>query len=311
VTTASTRLLGLVAFACVAGCGSSTTSPLEPRPAAPLVSPSAVTPDAPPALGVVAPQDPPTQPAAISLDELLLFFPSAYPDGNWKPDGLKFEDAWFSAADGTRLHGWYCPCENARAVVLYAHGNAGNLAHRSPRMKYLQTHLRVAALVFDYRGYGRSAGTPTAENILQDARAARKFLAGRAGVAESQIVLLGDSLGGAVATDLAGTDGARGLILESTFSSLADVATHHYPNLAWLVPADKLNSVARIARYKGPLLQSHGDADRTIPYALGVKLFEAAPGVKQFVRIARGDHNDPPPADYFRQLDRFIQDLPK
>jgi fermentation-respiration switch protein FrsA (DUF1100 family) len=99
--------------------------------------------------------------------------------------------------------------------------------------------------------------------------------------------------------------------VECTFSSLADVAAHHYPKLAWLVPADKLNSVSRIGQYKGPLLQSHGDADRTIPYALGLKLFEAAPGPKQFVRIAGGDHNDPQSAEYLRQLDRFIRDLPK
>jgi uncharacterized protein len=332
VSSASTRLLGLVAFGCAAGCGPSANNPPEPRPGAPIVSPSAVTPDATPSEptsepsrsdhadaspGPVAPGagdapgSPTKQPKAKPLDELLLFFPSKYPDGNWQPDGLSFEDARFSAADGTRLHGWYCPCENARAVVLYAYGNAGNLSHRSPRMKYLQKELRVAALVFDYRGYGRSEGTPTVEGILQDARAARKCLGGLAGVSESRIVLLGDSLGGAVATDLAGTDGARGLILENTFSSLKDVATYHYPKLAWLVPADKLNSVSRIGRYKGPLLQCHGDADRTIPYALGLKLFEAAPGAKQFVRIARGDHNDPQSADYLRQLDRFIGELPE
>jgi fermentation-respiration switch protein FrsA (DUF1100 family) len=247
----------------------------------------------------------------MTLDEMLLFFPSRYPDGNWQPEGLVFEDVWFRAQDGTRLHGWYCPCENARAVVLYAHGNAGNLSHRSPRMKHLQKDLRVAALVFDYRGYGRSEGTPTVAGILQDARAARKCLAGRAGVGESRVVLLGESLGGAVAADLAGTDGARGLILESTFSSLKDVAAHHFPKLAWLVHADKLDSVTRIGRYAGPVLQCHGDADRTIPYALGRKLFEAAPGAKQFVRMEGGDHNDPPSADYFRQLDRFIRDLPE
>jgi fermentation-respiration switch protein FrsA (DUF1100 family) len=177
-------------------------------------------------------------------------------------------------------------------------------------VKYLQKDLRAATLIFDYRGYGRSEGTPTVAGILQDARAARKWLAGRAAVNESQIVLMGNSLGGAVAVDLAGRDGARGLVLESTFSSLADVAAQHYPKLAWLVPADKLNSVARIGQYRGPLLQSHGDADGTIPYALGRKLFEAAPGAKQFVRVARGDHNDPPSAEYLRQLERFIRDLP-
>src|SRR5262249_54873297 len=144
-----------------------------------------------------------------------------------------------------RLHGWYCPCADARAVVLVAHGNAGNLSHRAERMRYFQQELQVTALVFDYRGYGRSEGLPTVEGILRDARAAQSFLAERAEVDESQIVLLGESLGGAVAVDLAAENAARGLVLESTFSSLRDAAEIHYPKLAWLVPANKLDSVSQ------------------------------------------------------------------
>lgn len=303
MTLASARWLGLLAAGCVVGCGSTAEPPSRPPPDAPAQRPA-------PATIPATAEAEPSPPKAMSLDELLLFFPSKYPDGDWRPAGLVVEDAWFKAQDGTRLHGWYGPCEKARAVVLFAHGNAGNVSHRAARMRHLQKELRVAALVFDYRGYGRSEGIPTAEGILQDARAARKWLAERAGVGEARIVLLGESLGGAVVADLAGTDGARALILESTFASLAEVARHHYPDLAWLVPADKLNSAARIARYAGPLLQCHGDADRTIPYASGVKLFEAAPGAKRFVRIAGGDHNDPPSADYLRHLERFLAELP-
>jgi len=256
----------------------------------------------------------PTKPATTitkSLDELLLFFPTKYPDGDWQPSGLAFEDAWFTAKDGTKLHGWYCPVENPRAVVLYAHGNAGNLSHRSERMKYLQKELRVAALIFDYRGYGRSEGTPSVVGILQDARAAREFLAGRAKVKEAEIVLLGDSLGGAVVADLAGEDGARGLILENTFSSMKDVAAHHYPQLAWLVPANKLDSVTQLAKYQGPLLQCHGDADRTIPISLGRKLFEAGKGIKQFITMPGNDHNDKLSDEYTRILNTWIISLSK
>lgn len=246
-----------------------------------------------------------------SLDELLLFFPTKYPDGRWQPEGLTYEDAWFTAKDGTKLHGWYCPCENPRVVVLYAHGNAGNLSHRIERMKYLQKKLRVAALIFDYRGYGRSEGTTSVAGILQDSRAARQFLAGRASVKEAEIVLLGDSLGGAVVADLACEDGARGLILENTFSSLKDVAAYHYPQLAWLVPANKLDSVTHLAKYQGPLLQCHGDADRTIPISLGRKLFDASKGVKQFVTMPGNDHNDVLSDEYNKMLNSWISSLPK
>jgi fermentation-respiration switch protein FrsA (DUF1100 family) len=174
----------------------------------------------------------------------------------------------------------------------------------------LQKELRVTSLIFDYRGYGRSEGVPTVEGVLQDARAARNLLARRAGVKESALVLMGRSLGGAVVVQLAAEKAPRALILESTFSSLREAASYHYPRLAWLVPAGKLDSVAKIGRYRGPLLQSHGDADRTIPYSQAVKLFRAATGPRQFVRIPGGDHNTPQSAEYYRQLERFIAGLP-
>jgi fermentation-respiration switch protein FrsA (DUF1100 family) len=285
----------------LSGCGPTA----ETRPALEARVATSSQPADPP--GPVAAPNPSAGP---SLDELLLFFPSKYPEGNWKPAGLAFEDVWFSAADGTRLHGWYCPCARARAVLLYAHGNAGNLALYGPLMRYFQNELRVTTLVFDYRGYGCSEGVPTVEGVVQDARAARAFLARRAGVEESAVVLMGRSLGGAVVVQLAAEAPARGLVLESTFASLRAIAAHHYPRLAWLVPADKLDSTARIARHRGPLLQSHGDADRTIPYAQGLKLFEAAQEPKTFVRVPGGDHNDPQPAEFFRRLDQFVSELP-
>src|SRR5439155_17149604 len=126
----------------------------------------------------------------------------------------QFEDAWFEADDGTRLHGWFAEAKNPRAVVLHTHGNAGNVTHRAPLLELFRERLRASILVFDYRGYGRSEGTPDEKGILADARAARRWLAKRAGVAESDVVLHGTSLGGGVAVDLAARDGARGLVLE-------------------------------------------------------------------------------------------------
>ena len=129
--------------------------------------------------------------SARSIDELLLFFPSKHPEGDWNPADLEFVDVSFTADDKTRLHGWYCPCEKPRATVLVAHGNAGNIAGRAEWLRLLQSRLRVSAFMFDYRGYGRSEGVPTVEGVLKDARAARKQLARLAKVKETDMILMG------------------------------------------------------------------------------------------------------------------------
>ena len=142
------------------------------------------------------------------FEESLIFFPARYPEGNWQPRDLEFEDAWFDAADGTRLHGWYAPAERRVSHLLIAHGNAGNLAHRADLVRYVQRELGVSVLIFDYRGYGRSEGRPSEPGILADARAARQWLAARAEISPGEIVLLGESIGGAVMVELAAADGA-------------------------------------------------------------------------------------------------------
>ncbi len=244
------------------------------------------------------------------VERSMIFHPSSYPEGNWHPVGLNFEDAWFKSADGTRLHGWYVPHENPRAVILFCHGNAGNLSDRAGLMQILHDRIGAAAMIFDYRGFGRSAGKPSEPGVLADARAARTWLAKRAGIAENQIVLMGRSLGGAVAVDLAARDGARALVLESTFTSMTDVAKTMFP----LLPVDllmqtKLDSIDKIAFYNGPLLQSHGTADRLISYKIGCRLYDAANQPKQFVPIPGGDHNDPQSAEYYDALGSFLDRL--
>jgi uncharacterized protein len=240
------------------------------------------------------------------VENSMVFAPSIFPAGNWQPAGLDFEDAWFTSADGTRLHGWYVPHPQPRAVVLFCHGNAGNVALWADVLRTLYDRMGVSAMAFDYRGYGRSAGTPSEAGVLADARAARTWLAKRAGIAENQIVLMGRSLGGAVAVDLA-ADGARGLILESTLSSMPEVghALVPYSPVRTLMQT-QFNSLAKIRNYHGPLLQSHGTADRLIPYALGRKLFEAANEPKKFIAIPGGDHNDPQTEEYYAALYEFL-----
>ena len=193
-----------------------------------------------------------------------------------------------------------------KAVILYAHGNAGNITHRASVAEYLHKRFAASVLLFDYRGYGRSEGTPTVAGIVRDARGARDCLALREQISPKDVVLMGRSLGGAVVVALASTDGARGLVLESTFSSLRDVAASLYPKtLVNLFVADRLNSQAAIPQFHGPLLISHSQADQMIPIAQGRKLFRAANEPKTFFMISGDDHNDPRGEEYYRALDRF------
>lgn len=245
-----------------------------------------------------------------SIDELLLFQPARYPAGDWNPDGLKFEDVWMTTGDGVKIHGWYCPHVNPQAVVLYAHGNAGNLSHRAAMIEQLVEQHQVSVMIFDYRGYGRSEGKPTAAGALNDARAARAELAKRAGIKEADVVLMGRSLGGAILVPLAAELSPRGLILQSTFSSLKNIAKHHFPVLAWMVPKSKLDSAKMIPDAKCPVLISHGDRDTVIPFEQGRALFEAANEPKQFMTIEGAGHNDPQPKAYDGLLAEFFAELP-
>jgi fermentation-respiration switch protein FrsA (DUF1100 family) len=246
----------------------------------------------------------------LSFEESLIFHPRPFPDHERQPGDAEFEDAWFNAPDGVRLHGWYAEADRPGAVVLYTHGNAGNIADRRQVLRLFRDELNASILVFDYRGYGRSEGIPGEEGVLADARAARRWLAQRAGVPEPDIVVVGNSLGGAVAVDLAARDGARGLVLENTFTSMPDVAASHFKVLPihWLMRT-RLDSAAKIPDYRGPLLQTHGTADEVVPFALGQRLFKLANEPKQFVPVSGGGHNDPPPRHYVLALKRFLESL--
>jgi fermentation-respiration switch protein FrsA (DUF1100 family) len=248
---------------------------------------------------------------AMFLENSLIYFPVAYPGGDWKPSGLDFDDAWFHAADGTRLHGWYVPEKNARATVLFCHGNGGNITHRLDALKMLHQRVGASVLIFDYRGYGRSEGKPSEEGVLADARAARAWLAAREKIPEADVVLMGESLGGAVVVELAACDGARALVLESTFSSLCDVAAYHYPWLPvrWAMRS-RFDAAGEIDDYHGPLLMAHGNADTIVPIELGRRLFEAANQPKQFLVFPGHDHNDLMPVDFYDALASFLGRLP-
>ena len=280
----------------------------------PTDRPDAPWPPIPPELYPVAETEPPAHPGPprASLVESLLFHPRKYVEAEWPAPDPTIEDVWFTTPEGLRLNGWFTEADRPRAVVLYAEGNAGNIAGRRSVLRLFRERMGASVLIFDYRGYGRSEGSPSEAGILTDARAARRWLAGRAGVAEAEIVLVGHSLGGAVMVDLAARDGARGLVLENTFSSVHDAAAPHLPPwVVRLLPESRLDSLAKIGDYKGPLLQTHGDADDVIPFELGRRLFDRANEPKRFVRIPRGGHNDPPKPRYVDALTQFLDGLPE
>ena len=193
--------------------------------------------------------------------------------------------------------------------MLFAHGNAANITYRYPDFIRLTKELRVSVFAFDYRGYGRSEGVPSESGLLADARAARHWLAGRTGIEEQEVVLFGRSLGGGVMVDLAAHDGARALILESTFTSLPDVANELLPLSPGLLMFNRYNSLKKIPDYQGPLLIAHGTQDQLIPFEQGKQLFDAANEPKQIVPIAGANHNWEPPAEYLETLDNFFATL--
>ncbi len=239
-------------------------------------------------------------------------------DAHWRPLFPDCEEAFFKTADGSLLHGLYFPYVDpdsgtSRGSILYSHGNGGTVADWGNEGEMLRDELRVSVFVYDYRGYGKSEGKPTARGILEDGRAARKWLAEREKIAEPEIIVMGRSLGGAVAIDLATGEGAKALIVESTFTSLPDMSAKMIPFFParWFL-REQLPSIERIAKYDGPLFLSHGTADTLIPFEQGRRLFEAAAGrSKMFVPIPDGGHNTPPPDGYYAKLRCFVDTLTK
>ncbi len=233
-------------------------------------------------------------------------------DGDWNAATYQAEEANFSSPDGTKLHGWYWDHPQPRAHLLYCHGNGDCVGYLGGYLARLSKEHEISILVFDYRGYGRSEGSPGEQGILEDAAAAREWLATRAKLQPAEVVLMGRSLGGGVAVDLAANGGARGLILQNTFTSLPDVAAEMY----WFLPVrwlmrNQYRSIDKIGKYHGPLLQSHGTGDRLIPYKIAERLFAAANGEKEFFEIPDGDHNDGESEKYTQRFDAFIRSLPK
>ena len=208
--------------------------------------------------------------------------------------GWDYEDLTLSTADGVNVNAWFVPAPDARAVLLFCHGNAGNIGHRLDSIRIFR-NLGLSVLIFDYRGFGRSEGRPSETGTYQDVRAAWDFLVTQKDVEPKQIIIFGRSLGGAVAGHLAAHLGQKetpgALILESTFTSLPDMAARLYPFLPvrWLAKYS-YNTLGRMSDIHAPVLVVHSPGDEIIPYAHGQALYAAASEPKMFLEIS-GGHN--------------------
>jgi uncharacterized protein len=222
----------------------------------------------------------------------LLYFPSREIVETPAAAGLAFRDLDLETDDGERLHGWWIAAR-APAIghLLFCHGNAGNVGDRVLNAQLL-SDAGFDVLLFDYRGYGRSGGSPDEQGTYADASAARAALLAQPGVDPERVLYLGESLGGAVALSLAIDRPPRGLILQSTFSSLRAAARHHYPFIPAAVIPDAYPSLRRIAELRAPLLVLHGDRDEIVPLSHGRALLDAAPVPKRLHVFAGLGHND-------------------
>lgn len=257
--------------------------------------------------------------SALLIFENWLVFPGAgLSHGNWNPTEFKFEEVVYHAKDGTKLVGWYLNNggnltgeKKGNPTVLVFHGNAENVASSARIGLPLQHHLSADVMLAEYRGYGKSEGSPNEQGILQDADAAMEWLCERTGKSPSEIILFGHSLGGGPACYLAGKTGCRALILDRTFDSLVSTAQNIYPifPIKWLMK-NTMRSDVWVQNYRGPLLILHGDRDTLIPHRSAQRLFDTSPSKKKKILILKNwGHWDQFPDDFWLEVAVFFAEV--
>ncbi|MBN3038554.1 MAG: alpha/beta hydrolase [Candidatus Omnitrophica bacterium] len=210
---------------------------------------------------------------------------------DYYPDlaGLAFEDIDVITEDGLRINGWFVPGKDTKYTVLFCHGNGGNIGHRMEKLVYFY-NLGLSSFIIDYRGYGKSQGSPSEKGLYADARAAYDYLLRKRKIPAEAIILYGESLGSAVVIHLAAEEKVGGLIIEGGFSRGRDMAKAIYPFLPSFLFADSFDSLAKIGKVKAPKLFMHSKDDEVVPFILAKKLYDAADNPKHFAQL-RGGHN--------------------
>lgn len=223
----------------------------------------------------------------------LIYFPETGREVMLTPKqiGLNYASVEITTADDEILHGWFVPAHEARSTILFFHGNAGNISHRTAYLSMFH-QLGYNTFIFDYRGYGQSSGSPTESGTYLDAMAAWNYLVEAKGMAPSSIVLFGESLGGAVATWLAAREKPGMLVLASAFTSIPDLAEKMYSFLpVRVITRINYNTIKYLQSVTCPVFIAHSPQDEIIPFEHGQNLFQAASEPKQFLSLS-GGHND-------------------
>ncbi|HET7842249.1 MAG TPA: alpha/beta hydrolase [Terriglobia bacterium] len=246
------------------------------------------------------------------FENRLIFFPPRYPEGFSSPVayGIHPEEIWLTASGGVKLNAYFIAAPDSPKVLLWFHGNAENIGMGLDHLKWL-SRLGVNVMELDYRGYGKSEGSPDEAGVYRDADAAYLYLVEGRKFAPKDVYVYGHSLGGAVAVDLASRRECGGLIVESSFTSIPDMARHIYRvPVARYLPSSRFDSLAKIARVNEPVLIIHGTRDPVIPFEMGRRLFEAAREPKAFLPVEGAEHDDPYVVGgeaYFKRMDTFIR----
>lgn len=225
------------------------------------------------------------------LQDRLLFFPTRDVFATPMQRSLRYEDVAIVTSDKIHLHGWWVPSPSPRATILFLHGNGGNVAHT---IEAIESFARIGfnVLSFDYRGYGRSDGAPDGDGLVEDAEAAWRYLTTARGIDPANIIVVGRSLGGGLASLLAVRHHPAGLVLESTYSSIPDRAAEQFPFLpARHLVRVKYDNRRNLASVRCPVLIVHSKDDEIIPFHHATRLFDAAHESRELVAIAHG-HND-------------------
>lgn len=228
------------------------------------------------------------------LHRYLVFRPQKFPSETFQPGdaGLEAHDVWFEAVDGVTLHGWWIPHPEPIAIVLYCHGQSGNIANQASALRGFRK-LGVSALAFDYRGYGRSQSSPSEGGMYLDARGAYQYLIGERGENAERIVLFGHSLGGAVAIDAALECPAAGLVVQSSFTHLRDAARSTVARAPLHYAARRqFRSIDKVEHLILPKLFVHGEDDAKLPAEHARRLFERAAEPKQLLIVPGAGHGD-------------------